>query len=303
VAVPRRHGRRSAPHPRRVKTDRFLADIDEYGVTTAAMVPAIAQFLSMSPATPEDADLPLRNVVMAGALPDPDGFRSRFGVRMCTAYSMTEICTPFTSDGWDVTNWDAVGRLKGGYPGLEVRVLGEDGTPVEPGELGELVIRSSVPSTLNAGYFGMPQATAEAWRDGWFHTGDAFRYDADGFFYFVDRIKDAIRRRGENISSFEVEAIVSGHEEVAECAAVAVPAEMGEDEIKLCVVAVPGRSIDPPTLVAWLADRMPRYMVPRYVEVLDGLPRTMGTLRVQKASLRATGVTAATWDRDARTAG
>jgi crotonobetaine/carnitine-CoA ligase len=191
-----------------------------------------------------------------------------------------------------------VGRLKGGYPGVEVRVVDEAGEEVAPGVVGELVVRTAVPSTLNAGYFGRPDATAEAWRDGWFHTGDAFRYDEDGYFSFVDRIKDAIRRRGENISSFEVEAIVAGYGDIAECAAVAVPSDVGEDEIKLCVVPAPGRTVDPEALLVWLVDRMPRYMVPRYVELLETLPRTMGTLRVQKGILRAAGVTAATWDRE-----
>src|SRR5687767_4216563 len=115
---------------------------------------------------------------------------------------------------------------------------------------------------MNAGYFGMPEATAIAWRNGWFHTGDAFRQDAEGNYYFVDRVKDAIRRRGENISSFEVEAYVNGHPEVAECAAVGVPSEFGEDEVKVCVVRAEGSDVTPEALIEFLAPDMPRFMVP-----------------------------------------
>jgi crotonobetaine/carnitine-CoA ligase len=131
----------------------------------------------------------------------------------------------------------------------------------------------------------MPEQTAAAWRNGWFHTGDAFKQDADGRFYFVDRIKDSIRRRGENVSSFEVEMEVVAHPDVAEAAAIAVPAGEDGDEIKVFVVPVPGRTVDPEDLIRFLMPRMARYMIPRYVEVIESFPKT-ATQRVQKVKLR-----------------
>ena len=144
----------------------------------------------------------------------------------------------------------------------------------------------------------MPEATAEAWRNGWFHTGDQFIQDEDGSFYFLDRLKDAIRRRGENISAFEVEEVVLDHADVLDAAAYGVPSELSEEEVMVAVVPRPGRRVDPAELVAHCAARMGRYMVPRYVDVVDRLPRTP-TEKVEKRRLQELGVTATTWDRDA----
>jgi crotonobetaine/carnitine-CoA ligase len=147
------------------------------------------------------------------------------------------------------------------------------------------------------GYFKMPEQTAEAMRGGWFHTGDLGAADTDGYLYFVDRIKQSIRRRGENISSWEVEKIVNAHPRVLESAAVGVPAELGEEEVKVCIVARPGEAIDPLDIVRWCEDRMAYFMVPRYVELRDTLPKT-ATERVEKYKLRQEGI-GNVWDREA----
>ena len=159
-------------------------------------------------------------------------------------------------------------------------------------------MRTREPWALNAGYYKMPEQTAEAWRNGWFHTGDAFRCDEDGWYYFVDRMKDTIRRRGENISSFEVENFVIEHPEVADCAAVGVPhrARRRRGHRRASSSPIRRRST-PPTLIEFLEPRMPRFMVPRYVEVVDDLPRNETSARVRKSELRQRGVTATTWDR------
>jgi crotonobetaine/carnitine-CoA ligase len=151
---------------------------------------------------------------------------------------------------------------------------------------------------MTHGYYGDPQATARSWRNGWFHTGDAFRTDADGNFFFVDRMKDSIRRRGENISSFEVEAEVNSYPAVQEAAAVAVPSPLGEDEVLIAVVPIPGQAVEPEALIRYLVPRMPHFMVPRYVRIVAALPKTP-TQKVQKHQLRSEGVTADTWDREA----
>ncbi|GAA4691526.1 hypothetical protein GCM10023215_30580 [Pseudonocardia yuanmonensis] len=133
--------------------------------------------------------------------------------------------------------------------------------------------------------------------DAWFHTGDALRQEPSGEYFYVDRVKDSIRRRGENISSYEVEVEVQAYPGVDEAAAIAVPSELGEDDVMVVVVPRAGAEIDPAELLAFLVDRMPHYMVPRYVRVVDALPRTP-TMKVQKARLRAEGPAAA-WDREA----
>jgi crotonobetaine/carnitine-CoA ligase len=151
---------------------------------------------------------------------------------------------------------------------------------------------------MNHGYYKNPEATAEAWRNGWFHTGDCFRQDEDGFYYFVDRRKDAIRRRGENISSFEVEAEVVAYPAVREAAAYGVPSEVGEDDVMVAVAPVEGHSIDPGELLAFLTGNMAYFMVPRYIRILPELPKTPSA-KVQKHLLRDEGVTSDTWDREA----
>ena len=169
---------------------------------------------------------------------------------------------------------------------------------VAVGEIGELVIRPKVPFICSMGYFNMPDKTVEAWRNLWFHTGDALRRDEDGWFYFVDRFKDALRRRGENISSYEIETSVLAHPAVVECAVIAVPAdaEAGEDEVMAYVVTGATSPPTPEELWAHCDGRIPSFAVPRFLRFVDELPKTPSQ-RVQKAELRALGVTADTHDR------
>ena len=196
---------------------------------------------------------------------------------------------------WEVRDPASCGKLRDGWPHYEARLVDENDQDVPVGTEGELLLRTQAPHTMNAGYLNRPDATAEAWRGGWFHTGDVLRQDEGGNFFYIDRRKDAIRRSGENISSFEVEAQIAAHEHVLECAAVAVPADNIEDEIKVFLVAAEGCEIDPEAIIHFAAATMPRYMVPRYLEVVDDLPKTH-TMRVQKAKLREQPRTNE-WDR------
>jgi crotonobetaine/carnitine-CoA ligase len=275
----------------------FWSDIRTFDCTTVMLVGPLASMLIAAPPRPDDADNPLKNVHLGPLPADLEGFKRRFGVRVATAYGSTEIGLPLVS-GWDLPNSLTCGRVKAGFPGYEARVVDEHDQPVPAGQVGELVVRSDAPWALNAGYFGMPEKSAEAWRNGWFHTGDAFTIDEEGWFYFVDRLKDTIRRRGENISSFEVEACVNDHPSVEESVAVAVPSELGEDEILVVVRVRKGATLTPADLVAFLDERAPRFMVPRYVEFTDELPRTDATQRIRKVELRKRGIGPATWDRE-----
>jgi len=274
---------------------QFWEDVRKYGCTMSAFVGAMSAFLWNQPPADDDADNPLRMALMFPVVPQHREFQDRFALRIRTLYSMTET-GPIIASGWSPEESTSCGRVN---PGYEIRLVDEDDYEVPEGTIGEVIVRADEPWVLNAGYLDLPDATAKAWRNGWFHTGDAMRSDKDGNYYFVDRIKDAIRRRGENISSFEVEAHVNTHPDVLESAAVAVPSEWGEDEVKVVVVRRPGSELTPPALVLFLAEVMPRFMVPRYVEFTDELPKTEATLRVRKVELRTAGVTERTWDREA----
>ena len=277
----------------------FLHDIRANDCQATGLLGPLAAMLMRSAPRPDDADTPLESVFMGPIIPEIDEFRRRFGVQVGTGFGMTEVGVPIASDGFNLANIRSCGRRRSGPPGYQVRVVDEHDEPVPPGTVGELVARSEEPWVLNAGYWRMPDKTSEAWRNGWFHTGDAFMEDEDGNFYFVDRVKDAIRRRGENISSFEVEAGVNSHPAVQESAVIAVPSELGEDDVKAVIVLRPDETLEPGELIEWLIPRMPRFMIPRYVELVDALPKTDATFRTQKMKLRENPVSEHTWDRDA----
>jgi crotonobetaine/carnitine-CoA ligase len=292
-----------ARNARFVLRDRFSAtdfwsDIRATGCITAALVGPMTALLHSAPPCDDDADSPLRNAILGPMIPEIEQFERRFGVRVATGYGQTETGMAVTT-GWDHGPWANCGRVREDYPWPEVRIADEFDEPVPDGEVGELLVRSAEPWALNVGYHKMPEQTAAAWRNGWFHTGDAFRCDADGWFYFVDRLRDTIRRRGENISSFEVETLVAEHPAVRECAAIGVPAPLGEDDVMVAVIVDDRAAFDPAALLAFLEPRMPRFMLPRYVEVVDDLPRTEASMRVRKHELRNRGITGATWDREA----
>jgi crotonobetaine/carnitine-CoA ligase len=181
---------------------------------------------------------------------------------------------------------------------FEVKLVDDDDNDVPVGEVGEIVCRPRGPNLMFAGYWNRPDATVEATRNLWFHTGDLARLDEDGYAYFVDRKKDTLRRRGENISSFEMEKVLYGHEAVKDAAVHAVPSPVGEDDVKVTVVLQDGAALTEEELCRWVAERVPFFAIPRYVEFRADLPRNpVG--RVLKYALRAEGATAATWDREA----
>jgi crotonobetaine/carnitine-CoA ligase len=277
----------------RYSTEAFWPDVTRHGCTTTLLLGGLATFLYKQPARETDAHNPLETVFMAPVLPEYQEFEARFGVRTIACYGMTEIAWPFLWADAPLPNARTCGRRRDGW---HVRIVDPDGRDVPVGDVGELWVRCDRPDSMMKEYLGRPEATAQAWASGWFHTGDAFRRDEQGLYYFVDRLKDALRRRGENISSFEVESYVKSHPAVLDCAVVAVPAESGEDEVKAVVVPKPGQAVDPAALLQFLLPQMPDFMIPRYVEVVEALPLT-ATSKVRKAELRAAGVTAGTWDR------
>ena len=279
----------------RFSVSKFWNDVREHRVTVTTAVGGICHMLYAQPARANDADNPLR---MIYAVPNPhevqDEFKMRFGVELTEGYGSTEanICV-YTRPN-ENTPRGSCGRAA---PEYEVKIVNSTGRTCLPGEAGEFVVRSIYPNTLMAGYYGMPEKSLEAFRQLWFHTGDKGTRDANGYFYFLDRMKDAIRRQGENISSFEVERILNLHDDVAESAAVAIKAENGEDELKAVVVLNSTAVLSAEMLLNYCVDTMPYFMVPRYIEFTDDLPRTP-TQKVRKIELREMGVTPATWDRE-----
>jgi crotonobetaine/carnitine-CoA ligase len=275
----------------------FWEDAARYDCRVAQLFPAMIKYLLGQPPSDRDSDTPLQYIWTAPVTNDTREFMRRFDVAVSTGFGMTEIGGPIAGVDIDGTNPQSCGRLKVDPRGYEVRLVDEYDREVEVGDVGELIVRTSAPWSLTAGYFRNPEATAAAWRNGWFHTGDALREDSDGNFYFVDRFKDCIRRKGENISSFVVEEYALEVPAVAEAAAVGVPAADGEQEVKIFLVARPDESLNLPEVGDSLAQTMPRFMVPRFLEEVSSLPRTPATGRVQKGSLRSRPPGARSWDR------
>ncbi len=284
----------------RYSSGRFWQQVTDSGATILNTVSAINYFIWNT--APSDLE---RNhsVSRIMAMPAPkdiyERFEERFGIRFIEGYGLTET---------GMVTYHPPGRPPRpgscgiATPGFEVSVV-EPGTdlPLPPGTPGEIVVDMKLPNIVMRTYAGMPEKTAEDFRNLKLHTGDLGRMDEDGYLYFLDRVKDYIRRRGENVSSMEVEHVVTSHAEIIECAAIGVKALEGasaEDEILVCVVARDGCTPDPEQLLAWCAERMPYFAVPRYVRVVEHLPKTP-TERVRKVELRETGVTLDTYDRGA----
>jgi crotonobetaine/carnitine-CoA ligase len=180
---------------------------------------------------------------------------------------------------------------------FDVRIFDDDDAEVGPGVDGEIVVRPKRPHVMFEGYWGRPEATVEASRNWWYHTGDIGHVDEDGFLFFVDRKADYLRRRGENISSFEVERILMSHGSLADVAVHAVPSDMTEDDLKVTATLAEGAVLTEEELFRWCVDRLPYFALPRYVEFRASLPRSpVG--RVLKRELRAEGPGQA-WDAEA----
>jgi crotonobetaine/carnitine-CoA ligase len=275
---------------------RFLDVVRTTGSTMVQFVGTMAAAIEDSPEQPDDADNPIRIVKVGGPmLKDPARFAERFGIAaFAGAYGMTEVGTLFSWCRPAVEKPGTVGRPR---PGVQVRLVDEHDVPVPPGQRGELVVRTERPWELMTEYLNEPAATANAWRNGWFHTGDLLWCDPDGDYFFSERLTDSLRRRGENISSQEVEREVRKHPAVAQVACVGVPGDFGEDEVKVFVVPEPGRDCDPADIIRFVEALLPPYMVPRFVEVIAELPQTPSH-RVRKSELRARPNSGQTWDRE-----
>lgn len=261
--------------------------------TTSGLIGSMAAFLAKAPEQADEKDNPLR---MLTCMLNEQAIQvaKRYDFSLCSGFNMSELSVPL------VTEVDCGVAGSCGKPriGCECRVVDQHDYECAPGEVGELIVRTDQPWETCLGYLNRPDATAAAWRNGWFHTGDLVRKDADGNFFFVDRLKDVVRRRGENVSSLEVESEVLGYDAVAEAAVVGMPSDLGDEDILVAVVAKPDETIDPQKLIEFLIPLMPHYMVPRFVRTMDALPKT-ATNKLMKFAIRDEGITGDTWDAEA----
>ena len=282
----------------RFSSSRFWQQVIDAEATVFNSIGAVSYFIWNIPVSDLDKKHTVHTVFAAPAPKDIYyDFQERFGVKFIEGYGLTETGM---ATYMDPTRDPVPGTIGVANPGYEVTIV-EPGTdrPLPPETPGEIVVDMKIPNIVMRAYYGMPEKTAEDFRNLKLHTGDLGRMDADGYIYFMDRVKDYIRRRGENVSSMEVERQVSEHPGIKEAAAIGVKAGEGassEDEIM--IVCIPeGAAPDPVELTEFMAERMPYFMVPRYIRFVDALPKTP-TERVQKVKLRDEGITADTWDRE-----
>ncbi|WP_162602416.1 AMP-binding protein [Nocardioides daejeonensis] len=283
----------------RFSLSRFWDQIEESKASICYVIGPMATLVAEGPDSPaaQRAYGQLRLVRGAPFTPEATrAWRERFGVAEARAggYGMTEASPVVTMPRGVEAPAGSSGRVGDGF---EMRIVDSSGAEVPPGVQGEITVRPREPHIMFEGYWGRPEATAERWQGEWFHTGDLGSVDADGWFSFGDRLKDCLRRRGENISSVEIEDALLEHPDLAEVAVHAVPSPLTEDDLKVTAVLRPGSSLVASELWEFARSRVPDFAQPRYIEFRSELPRnTIG--RVQKFELRNDGVTATTWDAE-----
>lgn len=276
----------------------WLSDIRNCAATVTYAVGVMPEFVLKQPRRDDDKNNLLR---LSWSVPVAESwghnFEERFGLRILQGYGMTEFSVPIWGDLNDPVTPGCAGRVMADF--FEVRIVDpETDEPLRPNDIGEIVVRPKEPGVFMAGYYRMPEKTIEAWRNLWFHSGDAGYFDEQGRLFYVDRIKDRIRRRGENISGYEVEQVINSHPDVLQSAVVGVKVAGagGEDEVLACVVRT-SETLDAKSLLDWCVPRMPRFAVPRYIRFTDAIEQTASG-KIRKQALRDAGVTAETWDRE-----
>ena len=279
---------------KRFSASGFWDSIRRYKATQFNALGSVLQILMKQPEKHDDADNPVR-MVLSGGCPKNiwQAFEKRFGVTIWEIYGAV--------DGGGINSFNLgnapVGSIGKPIGDIEWKLVDDKGNEVQKGVIGELIHKAREGKVAAVEYFKNPEASKNKVRSGWVYSGDLFTRDNEGNLYFVDRKTDSMRRRGENISSFEVESIIEKHPAVAECAAFGVPSEMGEDEVMIWVRPKAGQTIDLKDLMKFCADEMAYFMVPRYIDVVDEIPKTE-TLRFTKNELKKQGVTKCTWDRE-----
>ena len=287
-------GARTVIH-RRFSASRFWDICRREGVTAFNGQGEMLRILLKQPQREDDADNPVRVVFGAAAQSELVlEFEQRFGLSVLDVYGMTET-GPITACTWDRRRPGSCGVP---VPWYEVRLVDENDLDVPDDTTGEIVVRPKRPDVMMGGYWDNDAETLKSLRNLWFHTGDHARRDADGFYFFVTRATDSIRRRGENVSAWEVERVLADHPKILEAAVYGVPSELGGQEVMVAVVTRPEAEITPEELLGFCSGKMPHFAVPRFVRFVDELPKSHAQ-RILKQELKAEGVAApGVWDRE-----
>jgi crotonobetaine/carnitine-CoA ligase len=255
---------------------------------------ALLMMLMKQPERSDDATNPVRRAYGAPApIEIYSDFEKRFALQLVEVYGSTELGTATMN----TVESFRVGSCGYAVPYFDVEIHDEQDNLCEPGTEGEIVVRPKEPSVMFDGYYKMPEATVAAFQNLWFHTGDRGKMDSDGYFYFIDRMKDAIRRRGENISSWEVEKVLNTHPHVLESAVVGVPSALTEEEVMAILILKPGQAADPKNILEFCEGKMAHFAIPRYFQFVTELPRTPSQ-RVEKYKLRQDASKNISWDRE-----
>lgn len=271
---------------------RFWRDVRDCGATHFLYIGTMMWILFKQEETPDDANHPpLVAVGSSTAWEIQDAFEQRFNVTLYEAFGMTEGATMIVNDP-SGRRHGSVGRAS---RVVDVAVVDASDTTLPAGRDGELVLRPRYPDLMMQGYWNRPEVTRERWQNNWFHTGDLARMDSDGYVYYLGRVKDSIRRRGENVSAWEVEQALMLHPAVLEAAAIGVPSEVGEDDVAAVCVIKTGVVVTHAELHAFVARDLPRFAVPRYIEFVESLPKTASE-RIAKAEVRERGLSENAWD-------
>jgi crotonobetaine/carnitine-CoA ligase len=281
----------------RFSASRYWDEVRQANADVAHGVFAMVPILLKQPPREDDALQPAR-IFYTGRR--DEAFERRFNCRVIEVFGSTETGIVTLPPDDDAKRPDSCGTVNS--DSFEVMIAGPDDQPVPVGEAGEILVRPRRPFAMFTEYYGMPDATLAAFRNQWFHTGDIARCDREGYLFFMDRKKDVIRRRGENISSFDLEMAVARHPGVLECAAIAVKSELSEEDVKIVVVPQPGQSLTAEELWQYCEQNMPRFWVPRYIEFRDRLPKTPNQ-KVQKFALREAGALGRLHDRGSHAGG
>jgi crotonobetaine/carnitine-CoA ligase len=278
----------------RFSASRFWDDVRKYQATAFSYVGAVLPILLTQPENTDDKDVPARKCFGGGAPKEVyEKVSQRFGIEVLEMYGMSETGT------WNTINRPGRGRagttgeLREGF---EVRIFDDRDNELPPGEIGEIVVRPKKPFIMFDGYYKSPEETMKCSANWWFHTGDLGKVDDEGYYYFCGRKKESIRRGGENIPPYEIEKEINEHPAVAESAAFGITDPIMGEEIKVAIVLRPGQKVTHEEIIAWCEQRLPKFMLPRYIEFMENLPKSASE-KVQKVALKGRGLTSNTWDR------
>jgi len=278
----------------RFSGSRFFDDVRSYAATAFSYVGAVLPILLAQPERTNDSENPAKKCFGGGAPKEVyEAVTKRFGVEVLELYGMSETGVWNTINRPGKGRAGSVGQLREGF---ELRIFDDEDNELPSGTIGEIVVRPMKPYIMFDGYYNAAEETVKCSSNLWFHTGDIGNVDKQGYYYFCGRKKEIIRRGGENISPYDIEKEIVMHQAVAECAAFAISDSIMGEEIKVAIVLHPSHRVTPEEIMSWCESRLPKFMVPRYIEFMEKLPRSASE-KVQKAALKDRGVTPETWDR------